>query len=246
MFATLILITTLGTSLAGYAGSSSNDVSSGYGYGYSGSYSGNGGNIPPPSIPNIPNFDFGGLLNGYFDSFKKYHEHFINTPGPYSYAITSSTSNAKVQAQSSITFVDNRRLQQQAAQAAAQNPGYAAGFSTYGAPQGGSYSGGAGDGGAAVRGSYNGGAGDGGAAVASASLGPQGGYQTAAVYPENPNAPNIFSRFGETSGGDGTYGVFTSSVSSSSNVDGKPQNFHRASTTINDNGKISTYTVKNP
>jgi hypothetical protein len=78
-FATLILITTLGTSLAGYAGSSSNDVSSGYGYGYSGSYSGNGGNIPPPSIPNIPNFDFGGLLNGYFDSFKKYHEHFINT-----------------------------------------------------------------------------------------------------------------------------------------------------------------------
>jgi hypothetical protein len=216
MFATLILITTLGTSLAGYAGSSSNDVSSGYGYGYSGSYSGNGGNIPPPSIPNIPNFDFGGLLNG---------------PGPYSYAITSSTSNAKVQAQSSITFVDNRRLQQQAAQAAAQNPGYAAGFSTYGAPQGGSYSGGAGDG---------------GGAVASASLGPQGGYQTAAVYPENPNAPNIFSRFGETSGGDGTYGVFTSSVSSSSNVDGKPQNFHRASTTINDNGKISTYTVKNP
>ncbi|XP_068917075.1 RNA-binding protein FUS-like isoform X2 [Tenebrio molitor] len=201
MFATLILITTLGTSLAGYAGSSSNDVSSGYGYGYSGSYSGNGGNIPPPSIPNIPNFDFGGLLNGYFDSFKKYHEHFINT------------------------------LQQQAAQAAAQNPGYAAGFSSYGAPQGGSYSGGAGDG---------------GGAVASASLGPQGGYQTAAVYPENPNAPNIFSRFGETSGGDGTYGVFTSSVSSSSNVDGKPQNFHRASTTINDNGKISTYTVKNP
>ncbi|KAJ3622856.1 hypothetical protein MTP99_019131 [Tenebrio molitor] len=186
MFATLILITTLGTSLAGYAGSSSNDVSSGYGYGYSGSYSGNGGNIPPPSIPNIPNFDFGGLLNG---------------------------------------------LQQQAAQAAAQNPGYAAGFSTYGAPQGGSYSGGVGDGGAAVP---------------SASLGPQGGYQTAAVYPENPNAPNIFSRFGETSGGDGTYGVFTSSVSSSSNVDGKPQNFHRASTTINDNGKISTYTVKNP
>jgi hypothetical protein len=159
MFATLILITTLGTSLAGYAGSSSNDVSSGYGYGYSGSYSGNGGNIPPPSIPNIPNFDFGGLLNGYFDSFKKYHEHFINT------------------------------LQQQAAQAAAQNPGYAAGFSTYGAPQGGSYSGGAGDGGAAVRGSYNGGAGDGGAAVASASLGPQGGYQTAAVYPENPVRP---------------------------------------------------------
>jgi hypothetical protein len=231
MFATLILITTLGTSLAGYAGSSSNDVSSGYGYGYSGSYSGNGGNIPPPSIPNIPNFDFGGLLNG---------------PGPYSYAITSSTSNAKVQAQSSITFVDNRRLQQQAAQAAAQNPGYAAGFSSYGAPQGGSYSGGAGDGGAAVRGSYSGGAGDGGGAVASASLGPQGGYQTAAVYPENPNAPNIFSRFGETSGGDGTYGVFTSSVSSSSNVDGKPQNFHRASTTINDNGKISTYTVKNP
>lgn len=66
---------------------------------------------------------------------------------------------------------------------------------------------------------------------------------------------DIHSRFGESAtsgagggggGGGGQYSVFTSSVSHSSNVDGKPKTFHQASTTVNDNGKVTTYTVKNP
>ncbi|KAJ3639469.1 hypothetical protein Zmor_002829 [Zophobas morio] len=199
LVATLVLLTTLEATFAGYAGSNSNEVGNGYGYGFSGSYSGNGGNIPQPPIPNFQ--EFGGLLNGYFDSFRKYHEHFLKT------------------------------LQQQVEQAGGQNPGYAPGFSAYGA-------------------SNDGKGGNGGAAVASAALGPQGGYQGAAVYPENPNAPNIFTRFGGAGEGgptgQGNYGVFTSSVSSSSNLDGKVHNFHRATTTINDNGKVTTYEVKNP
>ncbi|XP_063928834.1 uncharacterized protein LOC135141555 isoform X1 [Zophobas morio] len=235
LVATLVLLTTLEATFAGYAGSNSNEVGNGYGYGFSGSYSGNGGNIPQPPIPNFQ--EFGGLLNGYFDSFRKYHEHFLKTRVPHSFALTSSSlspsSSSRVQASSSIKFLPTRksRLQQQVEQAGGQNPGYAPGFSAYGA-------------------SNDGKGGNGGAAVASAALGPQGGYQGAAVYPENPNAPNIFTRFGGAGEGgptgQGNYGVFTSSVSSSSNLDGKVHNFHRATTTINDNGKVTTYEVKNP
>jgi len=92
-----------------------------------------------------------------------------------------------------------------------------------------------------------------GSSIAAASIGPKGYTQTAAVYPENPGHPNIFSRFGEVGpsgaggGGGGNYGVFTSSVSSSAtDGDGKTRNYQHATTTVNDNGKVTTYTVKNP
>ncbi|XP_066158835.1 uncharacterized protein [Euwallacea fornicatus] len=86
-----------------------------------------------------------------------------------------------------------------------------------------------------------------GAALSSGSIGPGGGHQMVAVFPENPNAPNVNTRFGGSSGGgEGFKSVVSSSQSVSTNIDGKPQTFREASTTINDNGKITTYTAHNP
>ncbi|XP_066254970.1 uncharacterized protein [Euwallacea similis] len=86
-----------------------------------------------------------------------------------------------------------------------------------------------------------------GAALASGSIGPGGGHQMVAVFPENPNAPNVNTRFGGPLGGEeGFKSVVSSSQSVSTNIDGKPQTFREASTTINDNGKITTYTAHNP
>lgn len=62
------------------------------------------------------------------------------------------------------------------------------------------------------------------------------------------NVPNVDARFGATKsgGGGGLYSVFTSSQSETANVNGKPVSRQQASTTVNDNGKVSTYTVHNP
>ncbi|KAL1492989.1 hypothetical protein ABEB36_011138 [Hypothenemus hampei] len=87
-----------------------------------------------------------------------------------------------------------------------------------------------------------------GGAFASGSIGPGGAHQIASVFPENPNSPNINTQFGGSLLGDGGdfKSVFTSSKTVSTNVDGKPQTFRQASTTVNDNGKITTYTAHNP
>ncbi|XP_023314305.1 uncharacterized protein LOC106654926 isoform X3 [Trichogramma pretiosum] len=81
-------------------------------------------------------------------------------------------------------------------------------------------------------------------ATASASIGPGGGYQQAAVNPPNPN---FESRFGEAipaSPGGGSYGVFSSSSSSSGvGPDGKPVNHKQATVAVNNNGKVSVHTV---
>lgn len=63
--------------------------------------------------------------------------------------------------------------------------------------------------------------------------------------------PNVDSRFGETgaSGASGApggfFGISTSSFSSSSDLDGVKKHKEAAITTINDNGKVSSYTVEN-
>lgn len=79
-------------------------------------------------------------------------------------------------------------------------------------------------------------------AGASASYGPGGFHQTAHIYPENPSNPNIDTRFGgsEQSGGPGFVGV--SSFSSSSNING--QTHREAATSVNDNGKVTSYHVR--
>ncbi|XP_013104949.1 uncharacterized protein LOC106085299 isoform X1 [Stomoxys calcitrans] len=79
--------------------------------------------------------------------------------------------------------------------------------------------------------------------AAAASIGPDGGYQTAFINPANPGVPNISNRFASTSPG-GYKGVSVSSYSSSSDVNGKRTNYRGAQTTINDNGKITTYKVQ--
>ncbi|XP_065357585.1 uncharacterized protein LOC135951789 isoform X2 [Calliphora vicina] len=78
--------------------------------------------------------------------------------------------------------------------------------------------------------------------AAAASLGPAGGYQTAFISPENPSIPNVSNRFGSSSPG-GYKGVSVSSFSSSSDVNGKKTSHRGAQTTINDNGRVTTYKV---
>lgn len=99
---------------------------------------------------------------------------------------------------------------------------------------------GAGAGVGAGSGSYGGAP---GFAGASASYGPGGFHQTAHIYPENPQSPNIDTRFGGSSqpqGGPGFVGV--SSFSSSSNING--QTHREAATSVNDNGKVTSYHVR--
>uniref|UniRef100_A0A1B0CTX0 Putative conserved secreted protein n=1 Tax=Lutzomyia longipalpis TaxID=7200 RepID=A0A1B0CTX0_LUTLO len=111
-------------------------------------------------------------------------------------------------------------------------------------------------------------------ASSSASLGPQGAYQTANIIPANPvSLLNLFSRRKTRNfifflrfrtprmwirymavevipllacpvGPPGFYGVYSSSFSSSSDINGHVQSHGEAQTTVNDNGKVTTYTVK--
>ncbi|XP_073824355.1 uncharacterized protein isoform X2 [Musca autumnalis] len=78
--------------------------------------------------------------------------------------------------------------------------------------------------------------------AAAASIGPGGAYQTAFINPGNPAVPNVSNRFSSTSPG-GYKGVSVSSYSTSSDVNGKRTSMRGAQTTINDNGKITTYKV---
>ncbi|GAB0095894.1 hypothetical protein DMENIID0001_113300 [Sergentomyia squamirostris] len=88
-------------------------------------------------------------------------------------------------------------------------------------------------------------------ASSSASLGPQGTYQTANIIPANPDSPNVDTRIGAdqplvtvSAGQPGYYGVSSSSFAVSSDVNGQKSSHREASTSINDNGKVTTYTVK--
>ncbi|CAH2013035.1 unnamed protein product [Acanthoscelides obtectus] len=201
---------------------------------------------------------------------------FIFTPisggGMYSYSYASGDNS---QASSSISFNNGYSIQAQAAQAAgAGGAATGAGAGGYGGSYdggyGGSFSGSAPvggghafSGGMPVGGGFGGGFGggyggsgpvgggfsySGGApgAVASASIGPGGGQQTAAVYPENPGVPNINSRFGGSGQPGGFKSVSTFSSSHTTNVNGVPRTVQQATSTINDNGRVTTYTAKNP
>ncbi|XP_065077665.1 fibroin heavy chain [Ochlerotatus camptorhynchus] len=110
-----------------------------------------------------------------------------------------------------------------------------AAFAGAGAGAGAGYGAGVGAGGGSFGGAP-------GFAGSSASYGPGGFHQTAHIYPENPQAPNINTRFGGSSqpGGPGYVGV--SSFSSSSNING--QSHREAATSVNDNGKVTSYHVR--
>lgn len=81
-------------------------------------------------------------------------------------------------------------------------------------------------------------------AAAAAGIGPQGGFHSASLFPD--------MGLGSRSGGNiaapegGSYGVFTSSSSGTSDVNGKRTSFKQATVGVNDNGKISFHTIKDP
>jgi len=80
-------------------------------------------------------------------------------------------------------------------------------------------------------------------AAASGSIGPGGYYQTAYISPSSSGSPNIVNRFSSSSTPGGYKGVSVSSYSSSADVDGKRTGVRGAQTTVNDNGKITTYST---
>ncbi|XP_055304748.1 uncharacterized protein LOC129569674 [Sitodiplosis mosellana] len=88
-------------------------------------------------------------------------------------------------------------------------------------------------------------------AYATGAYNPTNGFQqTAGVFPPNKNKPNVDTRFdgSENVAGNapsGYFGIQTSSFSSSSDVNGVKKHKEVATTTINDNGKVSTHTVEN-
>ncbi|GJQ65750.1 hypothetical protein Trydic_g11934 [Trypoxylus dichotomus] len=178
----------------------------------------------------------------YFESLRKYHEQIAAHTISYSAATTDPYNQA--QAQTSLN-VPSRSGASQASNYAGY--GFPGGFPAYAGYNVQTPGANAGFPGFATGFTTNFGPGQEGAA-ASASIGPQGVHQTAAVFPENPNIPNVDNRFGATpqGSGGGFYSVSTSSQSASSNLDGKPTSFHQATTTVNDNGKVTTYTVKKP
>ncbi|XP_054268530.1 annexin A7-like [Macrosteles quadrilineatus] len=101
--------------------------------------------------------------------------------------------------------------------------------------------------------------------LATATYGPQGGYGSANVFPKpDGGLDNRFGGFDETpqnslggapvssvSGnfkppGGSSFGVFTSSSSGSSDINGKKTSFKQSSIGVNDNGKVTTYTAHDP
>lgn len=217
MWSFIVFLFTVTAARAGYSGSASS--SSGNTVGSGMGYAGTySGQGQPPQVPQLPP-----VPNFDFQNF-----------------LTSYFDNLRKYHEEFATRF------QQLHQNAAAGYGFPGGFPAFaGFPQGqGAYGGGYG-------GSYGGGYGGpaSGGAAASASIGPGGVHQTAQVYPENPNSPNVDTRFGGSEGGTpgaGTYSVFTSSVSGSSDLDGKKTGYHHAQTTVNDNGKVTTYTSHNP
>ncbi|CAH0561913.1 unnamed protein product [Brassicogethes aeneus] len=227
------LLCLIGVARGGYSGSDSNVVgdslSAGNGY----------GGVAPPNFPPVPQFDFSGFYKS-LDSLRKYHEQFLNNGvGGNSYSQAASTPNAQAQAQSSLTFL-NDGLQKniiKAHNAAAPNIPPINGF-----PSGGGFPN------KQLVDSYGNPIKTDNGAFASAFIGPNGVHQTAQVFPENPAFPNINTRFGGVNPGNENYhySVATSSSSHTRNINGKQESAQEAQTTINDNGKITTYTAKNP
>ncbi|KMY90978.1 heterogeneous nuclear ribonucleoprotein A3 homolog 2 isoform X2 [Drosophila simulans] len=94
-------------------------------------------------------------------------------------------------------------------------------------------------------------------ASASGSIGSNGYRQTAYISPSNPASPNIVNRFGGGSGGGSSFSSSSSSgggggggggykgvsVSSFSHSNGDGTSRRGAQTTVNDNGKITSYSV---
>nr|XP_023016071.1 keratin, type II cytoskeletal 2 epidermal isoform X4 [Leptinotarsa decemlineata] len=185
--------------------------------------------------PNAYGYGYSGFLNNYLNSMYRQHQEFLRA----------------IQNQAQAGFIQPNGLNTRSGFGNSYGTSYSGSFGTGTNGGGGAaFSGFPGpDAGAFVFPDISAGGSfgpDSGAAFASGSVGPGGIHQTASVFPENPNVPNINTRFAGSGQPDGFHSVFTSSSSLTTNVDGKPKTIKQASTTVNDNGKITTYTAKNP
>lgn len=220
-----------GFTLAGYPDhTSGNDISSdgqSYGYGYSGSFSGTGPTFQ--DIPFAPGFSF----NNLFDNLNKFNQNLFKQIQSQSVAVQNSI-------QTKSNFPERAG-------------GYGGGYSFdngNSASFGGSFSELYPDGtsfqfipGSDVTGQFTP---NGQGATAFGSVGSGGVNQGAFIYPENPKTPNVNVRFGSDQPSGGFKSVFTSSSSYTTNVNGQPKTVQKATTTVNDNGKITTYTRESP
>ncbi|KAF2884993.1 hypothetical protein ILUMI_21167 [Ignelater luminosus] len=259
LLASVTAVIAAGADDNGYANSFS--YGNGQGFGYSGSFGPGGaggaaggaaGGVPPVNFgsggsppPNFPPFNFNNLFSQYFDLFQKFNQELATVLQNQHNAIAAGVQGAS-------SGVNGGGV---------SGGGVGGGFSSVGG-QGGAAGASVGPGGTYQTGSvfpenpnvanaingFGGGFSSvgGQGAAASASIGPGGAHQTASVFPENPKVPNVNNRFGSSSPDGSFYGIFTSSQSYSSNADGKTKSYQKATTTINDNGNVTTYTVHNP
>ncbi|XP_037708938.1 loricrin isoform X1 [Drosophila subpulchrella] len=231
----------------GYAGGFAS--SGGGAGGYTGSYNSGGGGVGHSSYVGS-----GGGGGGYYD----YDDYGGSSPNfgiidPYLFH-QQLTSHILAQ-----NYANQHRIQQQIAAQQAYHDNlvrqnrYRGGSSSASGSTSGS-----GSGSGAGYGSYNSHRYAPSYASASGSIGPNGYHQTAFINPPNPASPNIVNRFGGGSGGGSSYSGSSSSgggsggggggykgvsVSSFSHSNGDGTSRRGAQTTVNDNGKVTTYSV---
>jgi hypothetical protein len=84
-------------------------------------------------------------------------------------------------------------------------------------------------------------------ASASASLSPRGGFGSAVIIPAPQGNSELGVRMGSVPASGGpNFSVFSSSSSSSSDVNGVRKSSKEATSVINDNGKVTTFHVSDP
>lgn len=84
-------------------------------------------------------------------------------------------------------------------------------------------------------------------AFASASLSPRGGFGSVSISPPPQGNLDLATRMGSVPASGGpNYSVFSSSSSSSSDENGVKKSSKEATSVINDNGKVTTFHVRDP
>ena len=84
-------------------------------------------------------------------------------------------------------------------------------------------------------------------ASASASLSPRGGFGSVSISPPPQGNLDLGARMGSVPASGGpNYSVFSSSSSSSSDENGVKKSSKEATSVINDNGKVTTFHVRDP
>ncbi|CAG9855053.1 unnamed protein product [Phyllotreta striolata] len=245
----IVLFSYVACGLAGYPAtdsSSGNDLgsNSGYGYGYSGSFSGSA----PPENFKIPFFDFSNFVK----SFQKFQEELQNTIVNQAH-VGQHFANSGGSGGGAAGGYGGGFSSGYAGGAGGYGGSFSSGYPGATGGYGGSFSGSFPNAGdfqfipaSGIKGTFNPGLDN--AAHAYGSVGPDGVRQSAAVYPENPNSPNVNVYHGTTNTDPNGYmkSVYSSSSSVSKTVDGKTQTYKHAITSVNDNGKVTTYEAKSP